>query len=51
LKVLELNTLKYFYNKLKTSITSLTSRVSAMESWKQSVLAGETSVMIFEKEE
>lgn len=51
MKVLELNTLKYFYNKIKASITSLTSRVSALESWKQSVLAGETSVMIFEKEE
>lgn len=51
MKVLDLNALKYFYNKLKTSITSLTSRVSALEKWKQSVLAGETTVMIFEKEE
>lgn len=51
MKVLDFNVLKYFYNKIKTSITSLTSRVSALESWKQSVLAGETTVMIFEKEE
>lgn len=51
MKVLDFNALKYFYNKLKTSITSLTSRVSALESWKQSVLAGKTAVMIFEEEE
>ena len=43
--------LKETAKKKATKKAGLTSRVSAMEKWKQSVLAGETTVMIFEKEE